>query len=122
MFASLQDIFSLETWSKEDARVVIRFFNAKGLNPSEILIQFKSVYVNCVISLRRVYRWWSLLEKEHYGLAMSLVGGTVPLQQLTMSYIEWVEEVISEDRRLTLREIDVFLEISQTSALNIVFD
>ena len=45
----------LETWSKEEIRAVIRFLNAKSLNPTEIHKELQSVYGEHVISRTQVY-------------------------------------------------------------------
>ncbi|GFR75800.1 histone-lysine N-methyltransferase SETMAR [Elysia marginata] len=45
----------LETWSKEEIRAVVRFLNAKSLNPTEIYKELQSAYGEHVMSRTQVY-------------------------------------------------------------------
>ena len=111
----------LETWSKEEIRAVIRFLNAKSLNPTEIHKELQSVYGEHVISRTQVYHWWNLFEAGHSDLT-DREGRGRSITATSEDNVKRVDELIRQDRRLKLHEIASSLEISETSAHRIVFD
>ncbi|GFS05694.1 histone-lysine N-methyltransferase SETMAR [Elysia marginata] len=111
----------LETGSKEEIRAVIRFLNAKSLNPTEIHKELQSVYGEHVISRTQVYHWSNLLEAGHSDLTDREGRGRL-ITATSEDNVKRVDELIRQDRRLKLHEIARGLEISETSAHRIVFD
>ena len=111
----------LETWSKEEIRAVIRFLNAKSLNPTEIHNELQSVYGEPVISRTQVYHWCNLFEAGHSDLT-DREGRGRSITATSEDNVKRVDELIRQDRRLKLHEIASSLEISETSAHKIVFD
>ena len=111
----------LETWSKEEIRAVIRFLNAKSLNPTEIHKELQSVYGEHVISRTQVYHWCNLFEAGHSDLT-DREGRGRSITATSEDNVKRVDELIRQDRRLKLHEIASSLEISETSAHRIVFD
>ncbi|GFR68206.1 histone-lysine N-methyltransferase SETMAR [Elysia marginata] len=111
----------LETWSKEELRAVIRFLNAKSLNPTEIHKELQSVYGEHVISRTQVYHWCNLFEAGHSDLT-DREGRGRSITATSEDNVKRVDEPIRQDRRLELHEIASSLEISETSAHRIVFD
>ena len=111
----------LETWSKEEIRAVIRFLNAKGLNPTDIHKDLQSVYGEHVISRTQVYHWCSLFQTGHSELKDSAGRGRSS-SATSEDKVKRADELIRQDRRLKLHEIASSLEISETSAHRIVFD
>ena len=111
----------LETWSKEEIRAVIRFLNAKSLNPTEIHKELQSVYGEHVISRTQVYHWCNLFEVGHSDLT-EREGRGRSITATSEDNVKRVDELIRQDGRLKLHEIASSLEISETSAHRIVFD
>ncbi|GFR98556.1 histone-lysine N-methyltransferase SETMAR [Elysia marginata] len=112
----------LETWSKEEIRAVIRFLNAKSLNPTEILPkELQSVYGEHVVSRTQVYHWCNLFEAGHSDLTDWEGRGRL-ITATSEDNVKRVDELIRQDRRLKLHEIASRLEISETSAHRIIFD
>ncbi|GFR83477.1 histone-lysine N-methyltransferase SETMAR [Elysia marginata] len=111
----------LETWSKEEIRVVICFLNAKSLNPTEIHKDLQSVYGEHVISRSQVYHWCNLFETGHSDLT-DREGRGRSITATSEDNVNRVDELIRQDRRLKLHEIASSFEISETSAHRIVFD
>ncbi|GFS19423.1 histone-lysine N-methyltransferase SETMAR [Elysia marginata] len=111
----------LETWSKEEIRAVIRFLNAKSLNPTEIHKELQSVYGEHVISRTQVYHWCNLFEAGHSDLT-DREGRGLLITAASEDNVKRVDELIRQHRRLKLHEIASSLEISETSAHRIVFD
>ena len=102
-----------ETWSKEEIRAVIRFLNAKSLNPTEIHKELQSVFEH--ISRTQVYHWCNLFEAGHSDLTDREGRGRSTTAK-SEDNVKRVDELIRQDRRLKLHEIASSLEISETSA------
>ena len=96
----------LETWSKEEIRAVIRFLNAKSLNPTEIHKELQSVYGEHVISRTQVYHWCNLFEAGNSDLT-DREGRGRSITATSEDNVKRVDELIRQDRRLKLHEIAV---------------
>ena len=99
----------LETWSKEEIRAVIRFLNAKSLNPTEIHKELQSVYGEHVISRSQVYHWWNLFEAGHSDLT-DKEGRGRSITATSEDNVKRVDELIRQDRRLKLHETQAVLK------------
>ncbi|GFS03522.1 histone-lysine N-methyltransferase SETMAR [Elysia marginata] len=92
----------LETWSKEEIRAVIRFLNAKSLNPTEIHKELQSVYGEPVISRTQVYHWCNLFEAGHFDLTDREGRGGL-ITATSEDNEKRVDELIRQDRREAIR-------------------
>ena len=55
----------LMNWSKIEVRSVIRVLTAKGLKPTEMLSEIKSVYREKAMGRSQVFEWCSKFKRGH---------------------------------------------------------
>ena len=111
----------LESWSKVEVRSVIRFLTAKGLKPTEIHNEIKSVYGEKVMGKSQVYEWCSKFKAGHIDVGDNVHPGP-RFSAKTEDNKGRVNELIQTDRRLKIREISESLDISKSTVHRIVFD
>ena len=108
-------------WSKVEVRSVIRFLTAKGLKPTEIHNEIKSVYGEKVMGKSQVYEWCSKFKAGHIDVGDNVHPGP-RFSAKTEDNKGRVNELIQTDRRLKIREISESLDISKSTVHRIVFD
>lgn len=102
-----------------EQRSVIRFLSSEGVKPMEIHRRMTVQYGDSCLSLQQVYEW---CRKFKSGI-VSIEDAQRPGQAhrvVTDANIARAEEIVMDNRRITLKEIAQMLEISYGSAQNIV--
>ena len=111
----------LATCTKEEQRSVIHFLSSEGVKPVEIHRRMKVQYCDACLSLQQVYEW---TRKFMNGIS-SVTDSPRPGQAhpvVTPEAITAVEDIVKENRRVTVNEIAAHLDMSHGSAHNIVRD
>jgi len=111
----------LATCTKEEHHSVIRFLSNEGLKPIEIHRRMKVQYGDACLSLQQVYE---RTRKFMNGIS-SVTDSPRPGQAhpvMTPEAIAAVEAIVKENRRVTVNEIAVHLDMSHGSVHHIVRD
>jgi len=93
----------LAACTKEEQRSVIRSLSSEGVKPIEIHRQMKVQYVDACMSLQQVYGWTG---KFINGIS-SVTDSPRPGQAhrvMTPEGIAAVEDIVTENRRVTVNE------------------
>ena len=109
----------LESWTKTEVRAVIRFLNAKGLNPTKIHIELISVYGENVMKSSQIYDWCQSFKTGRTSLDHAPGSGR-PKSSLTEDNIARVDRLIREDRRICIRDLAYELDLSSTTVYRVV--
>jgi hypothetical protein len=106
---------------KEKQRSVISFLSSELVKPIEIHRRMEVQYGDACLSLQQVYEWTG---KFMNGIS-SVTDCPRPVQAhpvLTPRGIAAVEDIVKENRRVTVNEIAAHLDMSHGSAHHIVRD
>jgi histone-lysine N-methyltransferase SETMAR len=101
----------LETWSREEVRGVIRFLWAKHVCPVEIHRQLMEVCGDGVMSVQHVRKWCGEFENSRTNIHNDDRTDR-PSTSRTDVNAARVEELILENRRVTIRDLSAALELS----------
>ena len=107
----------LETCTKEEQRSVIRFLSSEGVKRIGI---HRRMEVAC-LSLRQVYQWTG----KFMNAISSVTDSPRPCQAQPVVTSEGsvaVEDIVKENRRVTVSETDAHLDMSHGSAHHIARD
>jgi len=107
--------------TEEEQRSIIRFLSSEGVKSIEIHRRMKVQYGDACLSLQQMYKW---TRKFMNGIS-SVTDSPRPGQAhpvVTPEAIAAVETIVKENRRVTVNEIAVHLDISHGSAHHIVRD
>ena len=112
---------SIAKCTEEEQRSIIRFLSSEGVKSIEIHRRMKVQYGDACLSLQQMYKW---TRKFMNGIS-SVTDSPRPGQAhpvVTPEAIAAVETIVKENRRVTVNEIAVHLDISHGSAHHIVRD
>ena len=105
--------------SKVEYRAVIKFLSKEGLAPAAIKQRLDGVYGKASPSYSTVKEWAKQFLLGRESIEDEPREGR-PVEVVTEENIRRIEEELLSDRRLTLKEISVRLEISKTSVIRII--
>lgn len=109
----------LDSWTREEVRSVVRFLNAKGLQPTEIHKQLVEVYGEKVMVKSKVYSWCKKFNAGRDNVADEHRSGR-PSTGATETNIERINSLIREDRRIKIRSIAATVDLSVGEVYKIV--
>ena len=111
----------LKQSTTEDQLAVVRFLRAKGLLPKEIHKEMIQVYAEHCLSRMAVYNW---VEKFENGRTMTNDADRSgrPVEIGTNDNLRKVEELIRENRRVTIDEVAAVIHCSHGQAYAIMHD
>ena len=111
----------LQQCTKQEQRSVVRFLFSEGVKPIEIHRRMRIQYGDRCMSRTKVYEW---TEKSKNGVT-SVEDSPRPglaFTAVTEDNIAAVENVIRENRHVTVKEVASILDISVGSAHHIIHD
>ena len=86
-------------------RAVIKLFVTEGLTRNKIHLKFIKVYVDCSSSFSTIKKWAAEFKRGRTGLEDDQREGC-PKSATTPEIIEQVHDMVLDDRRMKVREID----------------
>ena len=104
----------LVTCTRQEQHPVIRFLRSEGVTPIEIHRRMEVQYVDGCLSLQQVYEW----SRKFLNGVTSVTESTRPGQAhrvVTREAIAAVEDIVKENRRVTVQEIAAHLDESWIS-------
>ncbi|UYV74187.1 hypothetical protein LAZ67_11002345 [Cordylochernes scorpioides] len=104
MEAPLKDCTTLEQ------RAVIRFFNAEGIQTSQIFQRMKNIYGESCLSQKKNYKWVNKFKNGRLTCTDIERPGR-PSVTATPSTINAVENLILEDRKISIFTTDLYCDI-----------
>jgi len=111
----------LATCTKEEQRSVIRFLSSEVVKPIEIRRRMSVQYSDDYLSLQQVYEW-----TRKFMNGISSVTDSPRLHQahpvMTPEATAAVEDIVKENRRVTVNEIATHMDMNHGSADHIVHD
>ncbi|GFG30855.1 hypothetical protein Cfor_10270, partial [Coptotermes formosanus] len=94
----------LQTWCKEELRIVIRYEWANGCTPSEIHTKLVAVYGDSVMSVQMVRRWRNMFAEGRVDIFDAARSGC-PSTASNAETIAEVNELIQGNRRIKVRDV-----------------
>ena len=107
--------------SKVEYRAVIKFLTKEGLAPAAIKQSLDGVYGEVSPSYSTVKEWAKQFRLGRESVEDELRQGR-PVEVVTEENIRLIEEQLLCDRRQTLKEISVRLEIPKTTIIRIIHE
>ena len=107
--------------SKVEHRVVIKFLSKEGLVPADIKQCLDGVYGESSPSYSTVQEWAKQFRLGRESVKDELREGQ-PEEVVNEENIRCIEEELLSDRRLTLKEISVRLEIPKITVIRIIHE
>jgi len=111
----------LHQCTKQEQQSVVRFLFSEGVKPIEIHCRMRIQYGDRSMSRTQVYEWTEKFKNGVISLEDSPRPGPA-FMAVTEDNIAAVENVIWENRRVTIKEVSSLLEISVGSAHHIIHD
>lgn len=103
----------LDVTAKCEVRAVIRFFNAKGVEPIEIHRQLKEVYGESCMDVKNVRKWCREFTAGRTEIHDEQRSGRPSISDETVAM---VEKTMREDRRITLDDLCILVpEVSRST-------
>ncbi|XP_025197065.1 protein GVQW3-like [Melanaphis sacchari] len=109
------------SFTKEEVRAVIRFFNFQNVSPTEIHRKLTEVYGPHVMSRKSVSVWCTKFNSGRESVEDEARNGR-PISTSTAETIEAVEKLLRSDRRLKIREMATQLDLPKTTVHEIVHE
>ncbi|XP_025191027.1 protein GVQW3-like [Melanaphis sacchari] len=109
------------SFTKEEVRAVIRFFNFQNVSPTEIHRKLTEVYGPHVMSRKSVSVWCTKFNSGRESVEDEARNGR-PISTSTAETIEAVEKLLRSDRRLKIREMATQLDLLKTTVHEIVHE
>lgn len=106
---------------KSESRAVIKYFHLKGLKPKEIIDEIKTVLGEHAPSNATVYNWVNEFKRGRTSTSDAERSGR-PKEVTTQEMVEKIYEIITNDRRIKLREIVEIVNISYERVHNIIHE
>ena len=111
----------MATFIFEEQRVIIRFLHLRGMKPIEIHQRLSETCNDGVMDVKNV-RSWVRQFTEGWTSCENKPKGPLPCTSRSEDMIAWVEQMVMEDRRLTVRQIAANAGISVGSVDTILHD
>lgn len=108
-----------EVPSAVSQRIIIKFLTAEGVPPAEIFGRLKAQFGEECLSKTRVYSWAKEF-REGRDRVENQPHSRRPRTSVTSENVEKVEQLILDNRRITIREISEEVAISVGSVEEIV--
>ncbi|GIY78641.1 histone-lysine N-methyltransferase SETMAR [Caerostris darwini] len=113
----------LENWSRLEVRAVIRFLWAKNMSSFDIHSQIVEVHGKEAMSIQNVAKWCRSFQSGRQDVeSRNMAGSGRASSSTTETNTARVEEMIQNDRRVTLREILSELGLNFGNVQHIVSD
>ena len=109
----------LQQCTKQEQRSVVTFLFSEGMKPIEIHRRMRIQYGDRCMSRTRVYEWTEKFKNGITSVEDSPRPGPT-FTAVTEDNIAAVENVIQENRRVTVKEVASLLDISVGSAHHII--
>ena len=107
--------------SKVEYRTVIKFLSKEGLAPAAIKQRLDGIYGEASPSYSTVKKWAKQFHLRRERVEDEPREGR-PVEVVTEENIRCIEEELLSDRRLTLKEISVRLDIPKTTIIQIIHE
>jgi transposase len=111
----------LEGYTTEEQRSVAHFLWAEGLTAKDIHKEMFPVYGGKCLSCKAVHNW---VKKLCHGRSKAADDAqpSHPVEIATQATVQWVEELIQIDRRITIDSVATALRCSHGLAYSIMHD
>ncbi|XP_054744389.1 uncharacterized protein LOC129248798 [Anastrepha obliqua] len=106
---------------KSELRAVIKYFHLKGLNQKQIIEEFQTVLREHAPSNATVYNWVNEFKRGRIITKDEPRSGRLK-EVKTPETVEKVYKIVTQDRRIKLREIADIVNISYERMHNIIHD
>ena len=114
-------VHQLDVHSKLEVRATIRFLWAKRLNCMGIHCEITAVYGERTISHPGIVKWCKQFDARCTELMDEYHAGR-PATSSTVANVDHVDEIIRDNRLITLQQITSMLNISYGSVFSIVHE
>jgi len=104
---------------RNDKRVVIKYLNLRGLSAAEILGELNSVLGDNAPSNATIYRWIAEFQRGRKSTEDEHRSGR-PVDACTDENVRHVNDMITTDRRLTVRYVAVCLKLSDGTTHHVI--
>ncbi|XP_036336279.1 histone-lysine N-methyltransferase SETMAR-like [Rhagoletis pomonella] len=104
---------------KSELRAVIKYFHLKGLNQKQIIEELQTVLGEHAPSNATVYNWVNEFKRGRISTKDEPRSGR-PKEVTTPETVEKVYKIVTQDRRIKLREIADIVNISYERVHNII--
>lgn len=108
--------------SKAEVRGVIRFLVLENCSATEIFHRISNVYNGEVMSRAQVFRWAAKFKKGAESILDVRPNGNIHNCVVTDELIKRADKLVTQDRRVTVREIALKLDVSTGTAHRILTD
>jgi len=99
--------------AKCEVRAVIRFLNAKGVNPIEIHRQLTEVYGESCMDVKNVRKWCREFPAGRTEIHVEERSGR---SSISDERVAMVEQIMRQDRRITLADLCILVpEVSRST-------